>query len=108
METIYETLHLDKWNFIIILWLYSPSRALAYPVWGFLQKPFNWAGLLVQRPTPNMEDWVSVFMTPETEWPSYTPRHWVPILVSVYDMHGLQWDYTLIPATTSEIWSLVQ
>jgi hypothetical protein len=25
-------------------------------------------------------------------WPSYTPRHRVPILVAFYDMHGLQWD----------------
>jgi hypothetical protein len=30
----------------------------------------------------------------ETGWPSYTTR---------YDMHGLQWDYSLIPATTREI-----
>jgi hypothetical protein len=37
---------------------------------------------------------------PETGWPSYTPRHWVPILVTFYDMHGLQCDYSLIPATT--------
>jgi hypothetical protein len=26
----------------------------------------------------------------ETEWPSYTPRHRVPILVAFYDMHGLR------------------
>jgi hypothetical protein len=30
----------------------------------------------------------------ETGWPSYTPRHRVPILVAFYDMHGLQWDYS--------------
>jgi hypothetical protein len=40
-------------------------------------------------------------MTPETGWPSYTPRNWVHILVAFYDMHGLQWD-SLIPATTRE------
>jgi hypothetical protein len=34
-----------------------------------------------------------------TARPSYTPRHWVPILVTFYDMHGLQWDYSLVPAT---------
>jgi hypothetical protein len=28
----------------------------------------------------------------ETGWPSYTPRHRVPILVAFYDMHWLQWD----------------
>jgi hypothetical protein len=41
-------------------------------------------------------------LPPETGWPSYTPRHWVPILVAFYDMNGLQWDYSLIPATTRE------
>jgi hypothetical protein len=30
----------------------------------------------------------------ESGWPSYTPRHRVPILVAFYDMHGLQWDYS--------------
>jgi hypothetical protein len=49
---------------IIIIWLYSPSRALASPFWGFLKIPFCRAGLLVQRPTPNLEDQVSLFMTP--------------------------------------------
>jgi hypothetical protein len=39
---------------------------------------------------------------PETGWPRYTPRHWVPILVAFYDSHGLQRDYSLIPATTRE------
>jgi hypothetical protein len=29
----------------------------------------------------------------ETGWPSYSPRHRVPILVAFYDMHGLQWNY---------------
>ena len=28
--------------------------------------------------------------------PSYTPRHWVPILVAFYDVHGLQLDYPVI------------
>jgi hypothetical protein len=39
---------------------------------------------------------------PETGWPSYTSRHWVPILVAFYDMIGLQWVYSLIPATTRD------
>jgi hypothetical protein len=64
--------------------------------------PFYRAGLLVQRSTPNLEDQASIFMTPGDGWPNYTPRHWVPILVAFYDMHGLQWDYSLIPATTRE------
>jgi hypothetical protein len=47
----------------IIIWLYSPNRALASPIWGFVTITFYRAGLLVQRPTPNLEDQVSVFMT---------------------------------------------
>jgi hypothetical protein len=46
---------------LIIIWLYSPSRAL------FVFRNNNLffgAGLSVQRPTPNLEDQVSVFMTP--------------------------------------------
>jgi hypothetical protein len=30
----------------------------------------------------------------ETGWPTYTPRHWVPILVAFYDTHELCWDYS--------------
>ena len=41
----------------------------------------------------NLED-------PGTECPSYTPRHWVRILVAFYNMHGLQREYSLIPVTT--------
>jgi hypothetical protein len=29
------------------------------------------------RPTPNLEDKVSLLWSPETGWPSYTPRQWV-------------------------------
>jgi hypothetical protein len=39
---------------------------------------------------------------PDTGWPSCTPTHWVPILVAFYDMHGLQWDCSVIPATTRD------
>jgi hypothetical protein len=37
---------------------------------------------------------------PEAGWPSYTPKHWVPILVASYDTHGLWWDYSYSPVTT--------
>ena len=42
----------------------------------------------------------------EIGWPSYTPRHWVPILVVFYDMRGLQWDYSLISVTTRDLGQL--
>jgi hypothetical protein len=36
----------------------------------------------------------------EPGWPSYTPRHWVLILVAFYDTHELRLGYSLLPATT--------
>ena len=33
--------------------------------------------------------------TPRAGWPSYTPRHRVPILVACYNLHGLQWESSL-------------
>jgi hypothetical protein len=49
---------------IIIIWLYCPIRALASSLMGFRNiNLFYRAGLLVQRPTPNLEDQASVFMT---------------------------------------------
>jgi hypothetical protein len=39
----------------------------------------------------------------ETGWSSYTPRHWVPILVAFYDMHELCWDYSYPPVTTRRL-----
>ena len=44
-----------------------------------------------------------IFINPGTVWPSYTPRYWVPILLTFYDMHRLQWDYYLILVTTRDI-----
>jgi hypothetical protein len=74
------------------------------PLLGFCNNNlFYGAGLLGQHPTRNLEDQASVFITLETGWPSYTPRHWVPILVVFCDMHGLQWNYSLISATTRDI-----
>jgi hypothetical protein len=63
---------------------------------------FYGAGLLVQRPTPNLEDQASVFVTPGDRVTQLYRRHWVPVLVAFYDMHGLQWDYSLIPATSRD------
>jgi hypothetical protein len=60
-------------------------------------------GLLVQRPTPNLEDQVSVFMTPGDRvahlYPQALGTHFSRLL-----RHGLQWDYSLIPATTRDMY----
>jgi hypothetical protein len=45
-----------------------------------------------------------IFTSPrEPGWPSYTPRHWVLILVAFYGTHGLRWGYSLLPATTRDV-----
>jgi hypothetical protein len=72
----------------------QPNSGPGLPFWGFLTITF----LLVQRPTPKIEYEVSIFMTPGD-------RHCVPILVAFYDVDRLQWDYSLIPATTWEQFS---
>jgi hypothetical protein len=92
---------------IIIIWIYSPSRALASPFRSFLTITFlrGW----IVSPAPNPQPGGAgfrIYDPPGTGWPSYTLRHWVPILVAFYDMHGLQWDCSLIPATTRDDWFL--
>ena len=38
---------------------------------------------------------VSPYLSPpETGWPSYNPRPWVPILVASYDTQGVRWGYS--------------
>jgi hypothetical protein len=42
----------------------QPKSGPGLPLWGFLNSNVYGSGLLVQRPTPNLEDQASVFMTP--------------------------------------------
>jgi hypothetical protein len=43
----------------------QPKSGPGLPCWGFHKKNrFCGAGLLVHRPTPNLEDQASIFMTP--------------------------------------------
>jgi hypothetical protein len=58
-------------------------------------KLFYGDSLSACRPAPNMEGQSTVFITTGAGWLSYTPRHWVPILVASYDLVGLQWDYSI-------------
>jgi hypothetical protein len=73
---------------IKIIWLYSPSRALASPSWCFLTITF-FTGLhfYSSAPPPTWRTRPPYLWPPETDWLSYTPRH-----------------YSLIPATTREPW----
>jgi hypothetical protein len=44
--------------------------------------------------TPNLDGQSTVFITPGAGWPSYIPRHRIPILVAFHDLYGLQRDYS--------------
>jgi hypothetical protein len=45
----------------------QPNSGPDLPLWGFVKITFYEAELLVQRPTPNLEDQASVFMTPQRQ-----------------------------------------
>jgi hypothetical protein len=80
-------------HILLLKWLCSPMRTFA-SILGFLTVDFLQGGV---SPKPNPPTWRtrSPYLYPlETGWPIYTPRHWLPILVAFYDMHGLQWDYS--------------
>jgi hypothetical protein len=98
---------------LLLKWLYSPMRTFA-SLMGLSRSSL--IDLTVPRPhlrfpncwrfpgmgcQPNAQPptWStrSSYLYPlETGWPSYTPRHLVPILVAFYDMHGLQWVYSTL------------
>jgi hypothetical protein len=81
-------------------WALQPKSGPGLPFLGFLNNNLLRGWIVSPAPNPNLEDQVSVFMTlGDSVAQLYTPWHWVPILVTFYDMHGLQWDYSLIPAT---------
>ena len=42
-------------------------------------------------PNANLEVQSTIFINPETGWPSCIPRHQVPIFVAWCNLHGLQW-----------------
>jgi hypothetical protein len=83
------------------------------PCWGFVTITFLrvWIVSPAPNPQPGGPD-LRIYDRRRQGGPTvapgtgsnYTPRHWVPILVAFYDMHGIQWDYSLIPATTRDTW----
>jgi hypothetical protein len=75
----------------------QPNMGPGLSFWGFVTITFlqGWIVSPVPNPQPGGPG-LHIYD------PSYTPRHWVPILVAFYNMYGLQWDYSLIPATTQE------
>jgi hypothetical protein len=56
-------------------WVLASSRIFSLE--DSLQIYFYRVRLSASPPTPNLDDQVSVFITPETGLPSYTPGQWV-------------------------------
>jgi hypothetical protein len=72
-------------------------------LWGFVTITFYTAELLVQRPTPNLEDQASVFLTPGDRvaqlYLQTLGTHFSRLLRHAWVTVGL---FFLIPATTRE------
>ena len=71
-------------------------------IYSFPTGIFSLGGVVNPTSNPQPGGPGPIFITPGTGWPSYAPRHRVPILVASYDMHGLQWNYYFIPITTRD------
>jgi hypothetical protein len=72
-----------------------PVNCIFQSIWLFRGHiDFSGMGSSAPRPTPNLDDQVSIFISPGDWVAQFTPRHRVPISVAFYDMHGLQWDYS--------------
>jgi hypothetical protein len=85
---------------IIIIFGIKPFMDHSLP-WISWQQDFYGVGLLTPRPTPNLEDQASVFMTPEDRVAQLYPHTLVPILVAFYDTHMLRWDCSYPPVATT-------
>jgi hypothetical protein len=80
----------------------QPKSGPGLPFWGFVTIAILRSWIVSPAPNPRPGGpGLGIYNPPETGCPSYTPSHWVPILVAFYK-HGLQWDYSLIPATTRD------
>jgi hypothetical protein len=79
--------------------VWQPPMVHSLP-WISWQQNFYRVGLSTPRPTATWRTRPPYLWPPETGWPSYTPRHWVPIWVVSYDTHELRWDCCYTPVTT--------
>jgi hypothetical protein len=107
-----EDLRADGWIILNSLSLSlplapQPSLDLGLPLFfSEASQQFSFLQGRVVSPTPNPqsgEPGLCIYIPQGAGWPSYTPRHRVPILVTSYDMHGLRWDYSYSPVTTRGI-----
>jgi hypothetical protein len=74
---------LHSQRILLLPWHYNPGWALASFTLKTSWQFFSGVGLSAPRPTPNLEDQISIFISPG-DW----------VAQSFYDMQGLQWDYS--------------
>jgi hypothetical protein len=91
--------------------LYEPQNSVEVKSAGYFFFEFNYNKLFKSwgcLPHAQHLTWrtsLPYLWPPETGWPSYTPRHWVPILVAFYDTLELRWDYSYLPVTSRRLHS---
>ena len=73
--------------------LYSFHQTFPRPHFWFPNRLFLRGEVVNPTPNPQPGGLGPIFIT---------PRHWVPILIAFYEMHRLQWEYSLMPITTRE------
>jgi hypothetical protein len=83
-----------------------PNLGPGLPGWGFVTITFLQGWIVSPAPNPQPGGPGLRIYDPWRRWLSYISLHCVPILVAFYDMHGFQWDYSLIPATTRDSQSI--
>jgi hypothetical protein len=84
-------------------WRWLPVPSEAWFISGFLTIFFYRVGCQPHAQPPTWSTRPLYSYPLEAEWPSYTPRHQVPILVAAYDTHGPRWGYSYFAATTREL-----
>jgi hypothetical protein len=82
----------------------QPNSGPGLPLWCFVTITFLRDWIVSPAPNPQPGGPGLCIYDPRRQG---GPRHWVPILVTFYDMHGLQWDYSLIPATKREGYNVI-
>jgi hypothetical protein len=80
----------------------QPNSGPSLPCWGFLTVTFLEGWVVSPAPNSNLEDQASVFVTPGDRMAQLYPQPLGTHFSRQYDMHELQWDYSLIPVTTRD------
>jgi hypothetical protein len=89
------------------LWHDSPLWAITFLLWISWLQALYWVGCHPRAQPPPWMTRPPYLWPPETGCPSYTPGHWVPILVVFYDTHELRWDYSYPPVTHGKVWQIM-